>query len=147
LAGVLAAGSRLLLGFDRAAHAGKPAAVIRAAYDDEAGVTAQFNLNVLAHLNRALGSDFQRSAWRHVARYDEGLDRIEMHLESAVDQVVTFPDGPRFAYRAGQRILTEISRKFDPDGLAAWFEPRGFRAVEHWADEREYFGLMLLERL
>lgn len=147
LGGVLAPGSRLLLGFDRAAHAGKPAEVIRTAYDDGAGVTAQFNLNVLSHLNRVLGSDFKRSAWRHVARYDAKLDRIEMHLESAVDQAVTFPDGPRFEYRAGQRILTEISRKFHPDELAGWFEAHGFRAVEHWADEREYFGLLLLERV
>lgn len=143
---ILAPGSRFLLGFDRQAHAGKPPAVIQAAYDDEQGVTAQFNLNVLAHLNRALGADFKLGAWRHVARYDEAKHQIEMYLESATEQVVTFPDGPAIRFEAHERILTEISRKFDPDALAAWFEARGFRAIERFNDARDYFGLLLLER-
>lgn len=148
LAGALPPGGHLLLGFDRRAHARKPAAVIRAAYDDAAGVTARFNRNALAHLNRVIGSDFVPARWQHVARYDEAAHQIEMYLESLCEQVVAIPRlDRRYAFAKGQRILTEISRKFDPDELVAWFRARGYAPIKRWSDPRDYFGLLLLERL
>lgn len=147
LAQALLPGSHLLLGFDRRAHAHKPAAVIQRAYDDAAGVTARFNRNALVHLNRVLDSDFVPERWGHVALYNTETHQIEMYLESLTDQVVVAPRlERRYAFAKGQRILTEISRKFDPDELAAWFQTRGFAKVRHWSDARGYFGLLLLER-
>jgi dimethylhistidine N-methyltransferase len=147
LAAVMRPGNRLLLGFDRRAHAGKPATVIEAAYDDSRGVTAQFNLNMLTHLNAALEADFDTRLWAHQSRYDAETHQVEMYLVSLEDQVVTIPGlGRSYVFRRGTRILTEISRKFDPDELAAWFEARGFQRVRHWGDERDYVGMLLLER-
>ncbi|MFN3432179.1 MAG: L-histidine N(alpha)-methyltransferase, partial [Candidatus Sericytochromatia bacterium] len=147
LAAVMRPGNRLLLGFDRRAHAGKPAEVIEAAYNDALGITAEFNLNMLAHLNTALDGDFELGLWSHEAHYDRETHRIEMYLRSLEDQVVTMPVlGRSFVFRRGQRILTELSRKFDPQALAEWFEARGFRCERRWTDEQGYVGLMLLER-
>jgi dimethylhistidine N-methyltransferase len=147
LAAVMRPGNRLLLGFDRRAHDGKPAEVIEAAYNDALGITAEFNLNMLAHLNAALGGDFELGHWSHEAHYDRESHRIEMHLRSLEDQEVTLSAlGRSFAFRRGQRILTELSRKFDPQELAQWFESRGFRCERRWTDEQGYVGLMLLER-
>lgn len=144
---VMRPGNRLLIGFDRRAHAGKPASVIRAAYNDAQGVTAEFNLNMLRHLNRALDGDFDPRLWAHEAVYNDDLHQIEMYLTSLADQVVTMPVlGRSFVFRRGKRILTELSRKFDPQELAGWFDASGFRCVRQWTDAREYFGLMLLER-
>ncbi|MDB5101189.1 MAG: dimethylhistidine N-methyltransferase, partial [Cyanobacteria bacterium RYN_339] len=137
----------LLIGFDRRAHAGKPAERIRVAYDDAEGVTAAFNLNVLRHLNTALGMDFDPTAWVHEAIYDEHLHQIEMRLVSLRDQVVHLPGYPDpLKFPAGRRILTEISRKFAPEELAAWLGRRGFTPVRSWTDDQAMFGLMLLQR-
>lgn len=139
----MAPGDHLLLGFDRAPHASKPPDVVVRAYDDAQGVTARFNLNLLARLNRDLGTDFRLSQWRHRTRYDEGAGQIEMHLDSLTDQVVFVPPtGSRIRFRAGESLLTEISRKFDPASLADTFEARGFRCAATWTDP--YVGLMLL---
>ena len=147
LAAVMRPGNRLLLGFDRRAHAGKPAEVIRAAYNDAQGVTAEFNLNMLVHLNQALDGDFEPGLWAHQAVYDEATHQVEMYLLSLEDQVVTMPPlGRSFVFRRGRRILTELSRKHDPQELADWCAQRGFRCVRQWTDEREYVGLLLLER-
>jgi len=147
LAGAMAPGNLFLLGFDRRPHAGKARETIQLAYDDPHGVTAAFNLNLLSRLNRELGTDFDPGSWQHLARYDDHLDRIEMHLVCRRDQEVRVP-GERapLTFRRGETILTEISRKFDPDDLAAWFGERGFRTVANWADEPGYVGLLLLER-
>lgn len=147
LAMAMRPGNSLLLGFDRRAHAAKPADVIRRAYNDAAGLTARFNLNLLARLNRELGADFRLERWRHRAIYNTRLDQIEMYLDSLAEQTVRIPSlGRAFSIAAGESILTELSRKFDPEELTAWFAARGFRGVAHWSDASEYVGLLLLQR-
>lgn len=147
LGAVMRPGNQLLLGFDRRPHPGKPAAVVEAAYNDSLGVTAEFNLNMLAHLNAELDGDFDLSLWAHRAVYNEADSRIEMYLTSLEDQVVTLEAlGRSYVFERGARILTELSRKFEPTELAGWFEERGFQAVRQWTDDRAYMGLMLLER-
>lgn len=139
------AGTHLLLGFDRQPHAQKPYQVIEQAYNDAQGVTAAFNLNMLRHINARLGADFDLSRWRHRAPYNRQLHRIEMHLESTVAQEVCIAAlDRRYAFAAGERILTEISRKFDPQALGNWFEALGYHSVRHWSDRQGLFGLMLL---
>lgn len=147
LADGMAPGSHLLLGFDRRPHARKPASRIRAAYNDSRGITARFNLNLLARLNRELGADFRLAAWRHRAHYNPLEHQIEMYLESQEAQEVTLEAlGLTVRFEPQEAILTEISRKFDPSELAGWFEDRGFRAIQHCTDEQQDFSLMLFRR-
>jgi dimethylhistidine N-methyltransferase len=134
----VAAGGALLIGVDLV----KPAALLEAAYDDALGVTAAFNLNVLRHLNRLLGADFDVRDWRHVARYDSGAARIEMHLEARRALTVRWPDGER-RFDAGERIHTEDSYKWTRAGFEALLHDAGFRRVEAWSDDRGWFALML----
>lgn len=143
----LAPGSHLLLGFDRRPHSRKPESRILAAYNDASGITARFNLNLLERLNRELGADFRLEAWSHVAQYNPHDHQIEMYLESREAQEVNIEAlGLTFAFEAQERLLTEISRKFYPSELVNWFEERGFRAIQHWSDERQDFSLLLFER-
>lgn len=147
LAACMAPGSHLLLGVDRRPHARKPESRIVAAYNDAGGVTARFNLNMLEHLNRELGADFRPDAWEHRALYNPREHQIEMYLESRKAQEVSIDAlDRRFSFAARERILTEISRKFDPSALAGFFEDLHFRAVQHWTDERQDFSLLLFER-
>lgn len=140
-------GNQLLLGFDRRAHAGKPAARIVAAYNDAAGVTAHFNRNLLSRLNRDLQADFQLEAWAHRAIYNAERHQIEMYLDCLDDQTVTIPAlGARYEFRRGESLLTELSRKFDPDELSAWFASKGLLTSASWQDAQNQYGLLLLER-
>lgn len=135
-------GDRLLLGADRV----KDPAVLRAAYDDAEGVTAEFNRNVLRVLNRELNADFDLAGFRHEAVYNDAERRIEMHLVAEAAQRVRLGaldaglDLPR-----GERILTEISRKFTPEGLEALLGEGGFALVEHYQPEDGAFSLVLAE--
>ncbi len=138
-------GGHFLIGFDRQAHPGKPADVIVRAYNDEAGATARFNLNLLARLNRELGADFDLAAWRHDAPYNAASHRIEMYLVSEREQQVRIAALEQtYEFAAGERILTEISRKFEPERLAPLFAP--FVLVSDWTDAAERFGMVLLRR-
>jgi dimethylhistidine N-methyltransferase len=128
----------LLIGVDLV----KPIDVLEAAYDDALGVTAAFNLNLLRHLNRLLGADFDPRQWRHVARYDTAAARIEMHLEARAPLVVRWPGAER-AFAAGERIHTENSYKWTVDGFAALLGEAGFAAPRHWTDERGWFALFV----
>jgi L-histidine N-alpha-methyltransferase len=139
-------GNHLLLGFDCRAHAGKPAPLIHAAYNDAQEVTAAFNLNLLRRLNRELGADFRLERWLHRAEYVLPEHQIEMVLVSLEDQEVRVA-GQAYRFRKGEGILTEISRKFDPLELAAWLDPRGFSLQACWMDPGASFGLMLLRRV
>ncbi len=117
----------------------KDKATLERAYDDELGLTAAFNRNVLHHTNRLAGTDFAVADWRHVAFYEERQHRIEMHLEAVRDTTVTWPGGQRSFHR-GERIHTENSYKHTIDGFrellaAAGLDPRG-----HWTDARGWFG-------
>jgi L-histidine Nalpha-methyltransferase len=129
---------RLLLGVDL--H--KDVGVLERAYDDAQGVTAQFNLNLLARINRELGGNFDLAAFAHVAFYDRERGRIEMHLESRRDQVVRVADRT-FRFRAGERLHTENSYKYTPASIAELGAAAGWRTLRQWRDARDWFALCL----
>jgi L-histidine Nalpha-methyltransferase len=129
-------GGALLIGADLV----KPHAVLNAAYDDALGVTAAFNLNLLRHLNRMLGSDFDVADWAHEARFDDDQSRIEMHLRARRRVHVRWPGGER-RFEAGERIHTENSYKWTPAAFETLLREAGWQAVRHWTDERGWFGV------
>ncbi len=146
VAGRMREGDAFLLGVDQRPGPRKTVARLEAAYNDAAGVTASFNLNVLRVLNRALGSNFDVEAFRHRADWCEEEGRIEMHLLSLRDQVVHFPGGMDIRFAEGESIRTEISCKYDRTAVDELLEAGGLR-VERWAeDEEALFALMLAAR-
>ena len=140
LARIARAGGALLIGVDLV----KDKAVLDAAYDDALGVTAAFNLNVLNHLNRLLPADFDVADWRHVAFFDPAASRVEMHLEARRDVDVRLGEGTR-RFAAGERIHTEDSYKWTPQGFAALLEEAGLPKQRRWLDEAGGFALFLAE--
>jgi L-histidine Nalpha-methyltransferase len=134
----LSAGGALLIGVDLV----KDTATLEAAYDDTLGVTAAFNLNLLLHLNRLLGANFNPLQWRHVALFDRQASRIEMHLAAREALTVTWPGAQR-RFESGERIHTENSYKWQPEAFAALLQEAGFAQVQHWRDERGWFSVML----
>lgn len=146
LAKEMGSGAKLLVGFDRRPHDKKPVTVIEKAYNDSAQVTAAFNRNMLSHINKSLGANFKPSYWQHEAIYNAEANQIEMYLESTRFQRVEMAQLRKtYVFEPGERILTEISRKFDPDELMDWFEGLGYRCLSHWSDPAEWYGLLLLE--
>lgn len=134
-------GHQVIVGFDMV----KDAATLHAAYNDAADVTAAFNLNVLARINRELGGTFDLAAWAHRAFYDAAEARIEMHLVAQSDQAVRIEALDRtFAFRAGDTIHTENSYKFSPERIAALARTGGFDVAKTWSDERGWFSVALL---
>ncbi|MDE0229340.1 MAG: L-histidine N(alpha)-methyltransferase [Spirochaetaceae bacterium] len=121
----------------------KDRALLEAAYDDRQGVTAAFNLNVLRHLNRILEGDFDLESFAHRSCYDSARGRIEMHLVSGREQVVTVA-GERFRFGVGETILTEVSYKFTLDGFALLAGISGFDVAAVWTDRRRMFSVQLL---
>ncbi len=133
-------GDAQLLGTDLVKDRGR---LVRA-YDDEAGVTAAFNLNVLRRLNRELGADFDLSRFTHVARFNESEEWIEMRLQSMGAQRVTIADlGLSLTFDDGEELLTEISAKFRPDKVRREIEAAGLDLAARWADDANDFGLSL----
>ena len=122
-------GGDLLIGVDLV----KGRATLEAAYDDALGVTAAFNLNLLRHVNRRLGSDFDARDWRHVACFNEVDSRIEMHLEARRALTVRWPGGER-RFAAGERIHTENSYKYRSEGFDALLRAAGFTQTLRWTD-------------
>ncbi|HZA11128.1 L-histidine N(alpha)-methyltransferase [Mycobacterium sp.] len=140
LSAVLTPGDHLLLGTDLVKDAGR---LVRA-YDDTAGVTAAFNRNVLAVINRELGADFDIDAFEHVARWNSGEERIEMWLRAATDQRVRIAAVDLSVdFAAGEEMLTEVSCKFRPEIVAAELAAAGLTPVEWWTDPAGDFGLSL----
>src|SRR5438876_1906094 len=136
IANVAGRGGGLLIGVDLQ----KDQRVIEAAYNDSAGVTAQFNLNLLEHINREVGADFDLIQWRHRAIYNSEAGRIEMYLISTIDQTVHI--GAReFRFHAGEKILTEHSYKHTPEGFIALARQAGFDFVKLWTDDARLFGI------
>jgi dimethylhistidine N-methyltransferase len=129
----------LLIGVDRK----KDPAILQAAYNDAAGVTAAFNLNVLRRLNDELGADFDLNAFRHEAIYDEAGGRIEMRLVSCKAQRVEIA-GHTLAFRAGEHIVTEYSHKYADDEFAALALSAGWQPVRQWQDPDALFGVHYL---
>lgn len=118
----------------------KDANVLHAAYNDAKGVTAAFNLNLLARINAELGGDFKLRRFSHYAFYNTALGRIEMHLVSLARQVVHIGDY-RFAFDVGESIHTENSCKYSVDEFSALAQLAGFRTQKVWTDAKERFGL------
>jgi len=132
----LSAGGALLIGADLC----KPPEVLEAAYDDALGVTAAFNLNLLRHVNRVLGADFDVRDWQHVAFFDRASSRIEMHLQARHELCVNWRDRQR-GFAAGERIHTENSYKWTVASFEALLRDAGWRHVRHWTDERRWIGV------
>ena len=122
----------------------KPVPALTLAYDDPAGVTAAFNKNLLARINRELDGDFDLTKFEHVARYDESERRVEMHLRSKVWQRVTIRKaGFRFYLREGETIWTESSHKYDPQEVIQMGERAGYRCAGQWLDSEWPFAQTL----
>ena len=122
----------------------KDPAVLQRAYDDSAGVTAAFNLNVLSVLNRELDGDFDAAAWEHVARWNAEESWIEMRLRALRDQQVSLPGASlSLHFAAGDEIRTEISAKFTPARIEAELGAADMRLVELFTDPDELFALSL----
>ncbi len=131
-------GGALLIGVDLV----KPVGILEPAYDDPLGVTAAFNRNMLLHLNRLAGTDFDIADWRHVAFFNGAESRIEMHLEALRDATVRWPGGER-RFAAGERMHTENSCKWQLDDFAALLQQAGFSRLRHWTDENGWFAVFL----
>ena len=133
-------GDTLLLGTDLVKDVDR---LVRA-YDDTAGVTAAFNKNVLTVVNRQLGADFDMDAFAHVARWNADESRIEMRLRTETPQRVRIEDlDLTVEFDAGEEMLTEVSCKFRPDGVAEELAAAGLRRVAWWTDDAGDFGLSL----
>jgi L-histidine Nalpha-methyltransferase len=126
----------LLIGVDLK----KDPRVLHAAYNDPEGVTAEFNLNLLAHINRELGGDFDLARFRHQAFYDEKEGRIEMQLVSLARQIVRVGRSS-FSFAQGEVITTEYSYKYEPGEFAKLASSAGFALRRTWTDEHNYFAV------
>jgi dimethylhistidine N-methyltransferase len=136
----LGTGAKLLIGMDRV----KPIDRLIAAYDDPEGVTAEFNLNLLRRINRELGADIPIDAFRHQARWNDMLGRIEMHLVAMRD--VDFEiEGRRFAFAKGKSIHTENSHKYGSRGARLLLLAGGWTPLAEWTDPDQDFALVLAE--
>jgi L-histidine Nalpha-methyltransferase len=140
MAGTLGQGSMLLIGMDRV----KSADVLVPAYDDAQGVTAAFNLNLLNRINRELEGDVPIDGFRHLARWNDGEARIEMHLEAQRDCSFTV-SGQRFSIAAGETIHTENSHKYGPRGARLLLAAGGWTTLAEWTDPQQRFAILLAE--
>jgi dimethylhistidine N-methyltransferase len=133
-------GDSLLLGVDLV----KDVSTLLAAYDDQAGVTANFNLNLMARLNRELGANFNLRAFRHKAIWDEVHSRMEMYLESLSAQKVNIRVlGMKVDFAPGERIHTENSYKYAPGQPERMLENAGFAPAGCWSDSERWFSVCL----
>ncbi|MGW7402549.1 L-histidine N(alpha)-methyltransferase [Streptomyces sp. NPDC054833] len=138
--GLLSPGDALLLGTDLV----KNEEVLVRAYDDAAGVTAEFNKNVLAVVNRELGADFDPDAFEHVALWDAGNEWIEMRLRSRTAQTVKIPAVDlAVEFAAGEELRTEVSAKFRKEGISAELAAAGLTLTDWWTDPQNRFALSL----
>jgi dimethylhistidine N-methyltransferase len=137
---LLGEGAYMLVGADLV----KDEAVLVAAYDDAQGVTAAFNKNLLARINRELDGDFDLDGFRHEARWNTERSRIEMHLVSLLRQTAQ-AGGESFHFSEGESIHTENSHKFTVEGFAALAARAGWRQDRVWTDPQRLFSVMLLK--
>jgi len=135
-------GGALLIGVDLR----KDSNIIEDAYNDSAGVTAEFNLNMLRHLNRDYGANFDVDKFAHSANYDQDKGRVVLELVSQTDQPFTVGD-TAFDIADGEAILTEYSHKYTPDGFAAMASTAGFSVEKVWMDAKQLFSVQFLTRL
>ncbi|HEV2531745.1 ergothioneine biosynthesis protein EgtB [Phenylobacterium sp.] len=137
---LLGEGATFLVGIDLV----KPERELTAAYDDRVGVTAAFNKNLLARMNRELGGDFDLEAFAHKAVWNAAASRIEMHLESLADQEVLVAGG-RFSFRKGETLHTENSYKFTIEGFARLAQAAGWKLQREWRSTTPAFAVVLLK--
>jgi len=114
--------------------------ILLPAYDDRAGVTADFNRNILVRINRELGGQFNASQFRHIACWNEAESAVEMHLESPIDQVIAVA-GKGFAFRRGETIHTESSRKYEIQGFSQFARRHGWHTLRLWTDPQRHFAV------
>jgi len=139
----LAPGDYLLLGIDLR----KSVEVLEAAYNDSQGVTAAFNLNLLHHLNSRFQGNLDPSQFRHVAQYNPVAHQIEIYIESLTAQTARLNTlDLTVTFAPGERLLSEISRKFDLPALATHLQTYGLHAVHTFTDPQQWFGLLLCQR-
>lgn len=136
--GLLQDDGALLIGVDLV----KDIAVLNAAYDDAAGTTAAFNLNVLDHINQWIGSDFDVRQWQHRAFFNVEQSRIEMHLEAKADLAVRWPAGAR-NFNRGECIHTENSYKYRTQDFVDLLRRAGLPNARVWLDEKAWFAVVL----
>jgi uncharacterized SAM-dependent methyltransferase len=122
----------------------KPHHLLEAAYNDAQGVTAAFNRNLLLHLNRAVGADFDISGFAHEAHYDHDEGCVKMFLRSLVKQTVCIGEN-RFEFESGELLHTESSFKYHPAEFASLARRAGFHQIAMWTDPRDWFSVFLLE--
>jgi dimethylhistidine N-methyltransferase len=142
VATTLGPGGKLIIGVDLK----KDVDVLEAAYDDAAGVTAEFNLNVINHLGETLGIDLDASRFSHRAEYNAEVGAIQMFLDVLESHEVTLA-GQSIELQAGEAIHTENSFKYDPAEFLALVADAGFREAGRWTDEKGWFAVYLLEVL
>ena len=133
---ILGRGATLIIGADLV----KPAEVLKAAYNDKAGVTAKFNLNLLTRINRELGGTFKLETFEHHAFFNRERNRVEMHLASLKRQKVKVA-GECFDFRAGETIHTENSYKYSVESLGALARGAGWVPAGVWNDAEKYFSI------
>jgi dimethylhistidine N-methyltransferase len=138
---VLGPDACFIVGADRV----KDEAVLHAAYNDSAGVTAQFNLNLLTRINRELGGDIDVNSFQHFAKFNRDLARIEMHLESRKAQTINV-FGHKFDFEAGETIHTESSHKFTVQSFTSLAENAGWTVSDVFSDDRDYFSVYVLRQ-
>ena len=136
----LRSGDALLLGADFA----KSSKILVPAYDDAQGVTASFNKNILARLNRELDADFNLDAFRHIALWNRRVSRMEIYLESLTDQTAFLPPlDLDLTFQAGERIHTENSYKYTDAMIESILHESGFTLEQSWCDRKKWFGVHL----
>jgi len=138
IATLVGPGGYLLIGVDLK----KDKKILEAAYDDAAGVTAQFNLNLLARINRELGGNFDLAQWQHLALYNEALGRIEMHLRSRCQQTVKI-GSESFDFAQDETIHSENSYKYSVEEFNALATQAGFVSQQVWVDDKQLFSIHL----
>ncbi len=140
VAATVGPGGRLIIGVDLK----KDPAILEAAYDDAAGVTAAFNLNLLSHLAVTLDIDLNPARFSHRARYDEALGAIQMFLDVKETHEVSIGDEV-IRFEAGESIHTENSFKYEPGEFLKLAERAGWTEVRTWTDQKDWFAVFLLE--
>ena len=138
----LKVGEYFLLGVDLQ----KPKYYLEAAYNDSQGVTAEFNLNMLRHLNKCFEGNFDTQLFEHWAFYNEQLHQIEMHLRSLKRQTIRLEAlDLTVKFETDETIMTEISRKFDLNTIQEKLRENGLKTLKVWADPKQWFGLLLCQ--
>lgn len=139
IAEICGSGGGLLIGVDLKKDPG----ILHRAYNDKKGITANFNLNVLRHINREYDADFDLEQFRHIALYNEEASRVEMHLESLSQQKVQI-NGNEVYLKSGERIWTESCYKYSLEEFSLLAGEVGFTVSQIWTDERQMFSVQFL---